>query len=151
MPAWAAVGDLTSLEYLNTIVIERARAKSGIGQVIPGTDRIVLMVVGKIHAGIDLKQIKVSAVRGLNMKFRELKLRRDPACTGACSKIKGLIDYHQFCGMPNPHKDELVGPRSAISQASSRSLCAVSCAACPELVEGVRKRSQARVRRPRGR
>ena len=64
MPAWAAVGDLTSLEYLNTIVIERARAKSGIGQVIPGTDRIVLMVVGKIHAGIDLKQIKVSTVRG---------------------------------------------------------------------------------------
>ena len=64
MPAWAEVGNLTSVEYLNTIVIERARAKSGIGQVIPGTDRIVLMVVGKIHAGINLQKIKVSAVRG---------------------------------------------------------------------------------------
>jgi adenylyltransferase/sulfurtransferase len=43
----------------------------------------------------------------MSMKFRELKLRRDPACAGACSRIKGLIDYHEFCGMPNPHRDEL--------------------------------------------
>ena len=34
------------------------------------------------------------------MKFRELKLRRDPACP-ACGtrQIRKLIDYEQFCGM----------------------------------------------------
>ena len=64
MPAWSEVGNLTSVEYLNTVVIERARPKSGIGQVIPGNDRIVLMVVGKIHAGINLQKIKVRAVQG---------------------------------------------------------------------------------------
>jgi len=36
------------------------------------------------------------------MKFRELKLRRDPACPicGDHPTIKELIDYDQFCGIP---------------------------------------------------
>ncbi len=36
------------------------------------------------------------------MKFRELKLRRDPACPicGDHPSIKGLIDYEEFCGIP---------------------------------------------------
>jgi hypothetical protein len=62
MPAWSEVGNLTTIEYLNTVVIERARSqKIGIEQVeIPiGTDRIVLMVVGRIHAGVDLQKIRV--------------------------------------------------------------------------------------------
>ena len=35
------------------------------------------------------------------MKFRELKLRRDPACPicGDHPTIKELIDYEQFCGI----------------------------------------------------
>jgi hypothetical protein len=63
MPAWAEVGNLTTIEYLNTVVIERARSqKIGIEQVeIPiGTDRIVLMVVGRVHAGVDLQKIQVT-------------------------------------------------------------------------------------------
>jgi adenylyltransferase/sulfurtransferase len=42
----------------------------------------------------------------LGMKFRELKLRRDPDCP-ACGDhptITKLIDYQQFCGMP--HREE---------------------------------------------
>ena len=37
-----------------------------------------------------------------SMKFRELKLRRDPACPicGDHPSIKGLIDYEEFCGIP---------------------------------------------------
>ena len=37
----------------------------------------------------------------LDMKFRELKLRRDPECPvcGENPTIKELIDYEQFCGM----------------------------------------------------
>ena len=35
------------------------------------------------------------------MKFRELKLRRDPNCPicGDHPSIKGLIDYEEFCGV----------------------------------------------------
>jgi len=37
----------------------------------------------------------------LDMKFRELKLRRDPACPvcGEHPTIKELIDYEMFCGI----------------------------------------------------
>jgi adenylyltransferase/sulfurtransferase len=36
------------------------------------------------------------------MRFRELKLRRNPECPvcGDHPTIKELIDYHQFCGVP---------------------------------------------------
>ena len=38
----------------------------------------------------------------LAMRFRELKLRRDPECPvcGEHPTIRELIDYHQFCGVP---------------------------------------------------
>jgi hypothetical protein len=37
----------------------------------------------------------------LDMKFRELKLRRDPQCPicGDHPRIKELIDYDPFCGI----------------------------------------------------
>ncbi|MDT9091842.1 molybdopterin-synthase adenylyltransferase MoeB, partial [Escherichia coli] len=41
----------------------------------------------------------------LDMKFRELKLRRDPECPicGDKPSITKLIDYEQFCGIaPEP-------------------------------------------------
>ena len=63
VPDWRATGKLTSIEYINTIVIERERPKTGLGVVIPGQDRIVLQVVGNIHAGIDLNKIKPANVR----------------------------------------------------------------------------------------
>jgi adenylyltransferase/sulfurtransferase len=51
----------------------------------------------------------------LDMKFRELKLRRDPACPicGDHPTIKELIDYDQFCGIqpaaaaPQANPDEV--------------------------------------------
>jgi len=38
----------------------------------------------------------------LQMRFRELTLRRDPACPlcGDTPTIRALIDYEQFCGVP---------------------------------------------------
>ena len=46
----------------------------------------------------------------LDMKFRELKLRRDPQCPicGDHPTIKELIDYDQFCGI-QPAPAEPVG------------------------------------------
>jgi len=51
----------------------------------------------------------------LDMKFRELKLRRDPKCPvcGDTPTIRELIDYDQFCGVvpepanPGQHPDEV--------------------------------------------
>ena len=39
----------------------------------------------------------------LAMRFRELKLRRSPECPvcGDNPTVRELIDYHQFCGVPN--------------------------------------------------
>src|SRR5439155_17376840 len=40
----------------------------------------------------------------LGMHFRELKLRKNPDCPicGDHRTITQLIDYHQFCGVPQP-------------------------------------------------
>ena len=45
------------------------------------------------------------------MRFRELKLRRDPACPvcGDAPTVTALIDYDQFCGVgPQAGRDEAV-------------------------------------------
>lgn len=77
-------------------------AEGGVLGILPG-------VVGLIQATEVVKLIldKGQSLKGrlllydaLNMKFRELKLRRNPDCpSGKCSVIKELIDYKQFCGV----------------------------------------------------
>jgi molybdopterin/thiamine biosynthesis adenylyltransferase/rhodanese-related sulfurtransferase len=82
-------------------------AEGGVLGVLPG-------IVGCIQATEILKLAlgKGSSLIGrlllfnaLDMKFRELKLRRDPACPlcGEKPTIKKLIDYEMFCGIvPEP-------------------------------------------------
>jgi adenylyltransferase/sulfurtransferase len=43
----------------------------------------------------------------LNMKFRELKLRRNPECPvcGDHPTVRQLIDYEQFCGIPQQQEE----------------------------------------------
>jgi adenylyltransferase/sulfurtransferase len=49
------------------------------------------------------------------MKFREMKLRRDPECPvcGDNPTVKALIDYVEFCGVPHAE-----GPAEAVVVAS---------------------------------
>ena len=49
----------------------------------------------------------------LDMKFRERKLRRDPACPicGDNPTIKELIDYDPFCGI-SPAAAEAAAPQA---------------------------------------
>jgi sulfur-carrier protein adenylyltransferase/sulfurtransferase len=92
-------------------------AEGGVLGVLPG-------IVGCIQATEILKLAlgKGSSLIGrlllfnaLEMKFRELKLRRDPQCPlcGENPTITGLIDYEMFCGIqPEPavaaaHPDEV--------------------------------------------
>ena len=82
-------------------------AEGGVLGVLPG-------IVGTIQATEILKLAlgKGSSLTGrlllfnaLDMKFREVKLRRDPQCPicGDNPTIKELIDYDQFCGIsPEP-------------------------------------------------
>ena len=89
-------------------------AEGGVLGVLPG-------IVGCIQATEILKIAlgKGSSLIGrlllfnaLDMKFREVKLRRDPQCPlcGENPTITKLIDYEQFCGIP-------AEPASAAAQA----------------------------------
>jgi sulfur-carrier protein adenylyltransferase/sulfurtransferase len=92
-------------------------AEGGVLGVLPG-------IVGTIQATEILKLAlgKGSSLIGrlllfnaLDMKFRELKLRRDPECPlcGEHPTITRLVDYEQFCGIvpepatPEAHPDEV--------------------------------------------
>ncbi|HEY0379981.1 MAG TPA: molybdopterin-synthase adenylyltransferase MoeB [Pyrinomonadaceae bacterium] len=81
-------------------------AEGGVLGVLPG-------IVGAIQASETIKLIlgaEGSLVNRLllfdawRMRFRELKLRKDPACPvcGEHATIKELIDYEEFCGLRPP-------------------------------------------------
>ena len=82
-------------------------AEGGVLGVLPG-------IVGCIQAAEILKLAlgkgtsligRLLLFNALDMKFRELKLRRDPKCPlcGEQPTITALIDYEQFCGIvPEP-------------------------------------------------
>jgi adenylyltransferase/sulfurtransferase len=78
-------------------------AEGGVLGVLPG-------IVGTIQATEILKLAlgkgtpligRLLLFNALDMKFRELKLRKDPKCPicGENPTIKKLIDYEQFCGI----------------------------------------------------
>ena len=78
-------------------------AEGGVLGILPG-------VVGLIQATEVIKLIlgegqslqgRLMLYDALAMKFRELKIRRNPECRGKCTVVKELIDYQQFCGVPH--------------------------------------------------
>ena len=90
-------------------------AEGGVLGVLPG-------IVGSIQANETIKLILGAEGILLNrlllfdawkMKFRELKLRKNPACPmcGDHPTIRELIDYEEFCGMrPKPDASVAEGP-----------------------------------------
>ncbi|MDZ7269847.1 MAG: molybdopterin-synthase adenylyltransferase MoeB [candidate division KSB1 bacterium] len=79
-------------------------AEGGVLGVLPG-------IIGTIQANEALKLIlgigeplvgRLLLFDALTMRFREMKLHKDPACPvcGEAPTITALIDYEQFCGMP---------------------------------------------------
>lgn len=79
-------------------------AEGGVLGILPG-------VIGLIQATEAVKLIlgkgepligRLLLYDALNMRFQEIKIKRDPACP-ACGEnptIKELIDYYEFCGVP---------------------------------------------------
>jgi adenylyltransferase/sulfurtransferase len=70
----------------------------GIIGVIQGLETIKLLLgIGETLVG------RLLVFDALALRFRELKLRKDPACPicGPNRSITELIDYEQFCGLPS--------------------------------------------------
>ena len=92
-------------------------AEGGVLGVLPGiigciqATEILKLAIGKGTSLIG----RLLLFNALDMKFRELKLRRDPKCPvcGDHPTVKELIDYEMFCGVvPEPvvagsHPDEV--------------------------------------------
>jgi adenylyltransferase/sulfurtransferase len=100
-------------------------AEGGVLGILPG-------LVGVIQATEVIKLIlgkgetlagRLLMVDSLAMRFRELKLRRNPECPlcGTAPTITQLVDYEQFCGV-TPAKSEDMSIRNGIPQLSVRDL-----------------------------
>jgi molybdopterin/thiamine biosynthesis adenylyltransferase/rhodanese-related sulfurtransferase/molybdopterin converting factor small subunit len=79
-------------------------AEGGVLGILPGTVGLIQATeTVKLILGIGEPLIgRLLLYDALGMKFRELKLRKNPECP-ACGEhrtITKLIDYHQFCGVP---------------------------------------------------
>lgn len=92
-------------------------AEGGVLGVLPG-------IVGSIQANEAIKVLlgkgdtlvgRLLVFDALRMKFRELKLRKNPDCPicGDHPTIKELIDYEEFCGLRSP--SEQVGEENQIT------------------------------------
>jgi adenylyltransferase/sulfurtransferase len=79
-------------------------AEGGVLGILPGTIGLIQATeTVKLILGIGEPLIgRLMLYDALAMKFRELKLRRNPECPvcGDNRTITKLIDYHQFCGIP---------------------------------------------------
>jgi adenylyltransferase/sulfurtransferase len=94
-------------------------AEGGVLGVLPG-------VVGCIQATETIKLIigagepligRFLIFDALRMKFRELKLRKDPDCPvcGTHPTVTKLIDYEQFCGVPSAAEAPVSGNTTEIT------------------------------------
>src|SRR4051794_8305796 len=97
-------------------------AEGGVLGVLPG-------VIGTIQATEAIKLIlgagqplvgRLLLYDAFNMRFRELKLRRDPACPvcGDHPTVTALIDYDQFCGITKA--DTAAVPETTVQELKQR-------------------------------
>jgi len=88
-------------------------AEGGVLGVLPGVIGVIQATEAiKLISGIGQPLIgRFLIYDALNMKFRELKLRRDPDCPvcGTHPTVTKLIDYDQFCGIVQPAQDHSTG------------------------------------------
>jgi len=79
-------------------------AEGGVLGVLPGIIGVMQAIEAiKLIVGIgDSLMGRLVSFDALKMKFREFKLRKDPSCPicGEHPTITDLIDYEQFCGIP---------------------------------------------------
>jgi adenylyltransferase/sulfurtransferase len=81
-------------------------AEGGVLGILPGTIGLIQATeTVKLILGIGEPLVgRLLLYDALGMRFRELKLRKNPDCPvcGTHPTVTRLIDYHQFCGVPQP-------------------------------------------------
>jgi adenylyltransferase/sulfurtransferase len=89
-------------------------AEGGVLGVLPGVIGCLQATeIVKLALDVGEKMIgRLMTYNALDMKFRELKLRRDPECPlcGDHRSITSLIDYDQFCGVPDANETQAGNP-----------------------------------------
>jgi adenylyltransferase/sulfurtransferase len=112
-------------------------AEGGVLGVLPGVIGVIQALEGiKTILGIgDTLVGRLLLFDALGMRFRELKLRKDPACPicGEHPTIDRLIDYEAFCGITHaadpPRPASTWGPGSSPSGSSAiPTSCSSTCA-----------------------
>jgi sulfur-carrier protein adenylyltransferase/sulfurtransferase len=101
-------------------------AEGGVLGVLPG-------IVGAIQANETIKLVlgaegtlvnRLLLFDAWQMKFRELKLRKDPNCPvcGESPTIKELIDYEEFCGLRPRPDDKAAAEAASIEEITAADL-----------------------------
>lgn len=89
-------------------------AEGGVLGVLPGVVGVIQAIEAvKLIVGIGDPLIgRLVSFDALKMKFREFKIRKDPSCPvcGEHPTITELIDYEQFCGIPQAQAEEEAEP-----------------------------------------
>jgi len=102
-------------------------AEGGVLGVLPGVIGVMQAIEAiKLIVGIGAPLIgRLVHFDALKMKFREFKVRKDPKCP-VCSEsptITALIDYDQFCGIPQAkeaHDAEPPVPEISVTELKTR-------------------------------
>ena len=122
-------------------------AEGGVLGVLPG-------VIGTIQATETIKLLlgakntlagRLLLYDAWNMRFRELKLRRDPDCPvcGDHPTVKELIDYDQFCGVPQ----QGAAPQSTDAEATVEELKQIQTSGRPLYLLDVRESQEFQIAR----
>ncbi len=124
-------------------------AEGGVLGVLPGivgclqANEAIKLIIGKGKPMIG----RLGLFDALEMKFRELKLRKNPDCPicGEHPTITELIDYHEFCGVPHP--DEVQEVELLPDEVTAKQLKAsIDQGAAPVLID-VREPSEYQIAR----
>jgi hypothetical protein len=57
IPEWRGMGSLATIEYTDSVIVERERDRGGVTGALLGKDRVVIMAVGRVVMGVDLNKI----------------------------------------------------------------------------------------------
>jgi sulfur-carrier protein adenylyltransferase/sulfurtransferase len=94
-------------------------AEGGVLGILPGTIGLIQATeTVKLILGIGESLVgRLLLYDALGMRFRELKLRKNPECPvcGDHRTITKLIDYHQFCGVPQPGEQTAVAQENKVN------------------------------------
>jgi molybdopterin/thiamine biosynthesis adenylyltransferase/rhodanese-related sulfurtransferase len=105
-------------------------AEGGVLGVLPGVIGVIQATEAiKLIAGIGEPLIgRFLIYDALRMRFRELKLRKDPDCPvcGTHPTVTKLIDYEEFCGLrPSVEEDAIAVAASAGAKSNATDITAV--------------------------